>query len=146
MNIPRSCLKLHNINNSSIVHTNWIYTMNAYFWITNLVLDILFLDGAMRYQGLYSLGRRMSYRKISWSLEAARLDVIIIVSLRNLIGISAALLSRSLSNSRAIRKVQTRISGPQHFTRSCGKTSVRLVNRGPESSRNAFIFHKICLW
>ena len=31
------------------------------------------------------------YRKISWSLEAARLDVIMIVSLWNLIGISEAL-------------------------------------------------------
>ena len=41
-------------------------------------------------------------RLISWSLGAARLDIITIVSLWNLTGISAALLSRCLSNFRAI--------------------------------------------
>ena len=35
-------------------------------------------------QGLYSLSRRPSYRKISWSLEATRFDVIMIVPLCNL--------------------------------------------------------------
>ena len=42
--------------------------------------------------GLYSLRGKTSYHQISWSLEAARLDVIMIVSLRNLTGISVALL------------------------------------------------------
>ena len=40
--------------------------------------------------GLYSLSGRTSYRKISWSLEAARLVVGISASLRNLTGASAA--------------------------------------------------------
>ena len=40
---------------------------------------------------LYSISGRTSYRKISWSLEAARLDVIMIVSLWDVTGISAAL-------------------------------------------------------
>ena len=44
------------------------------------------------------------YRQISWRLEAARLGVIMIVSLWNLTGISAALLPRCLLNSRAIGK------------------------------------------
>ena len=44
------------------------------------------------HQGLYSLSGKTSYRQISRSLEAARLDVTIIVSLWNLTGISAALL------------------------------------------------------
>ena len=35
-------------------------------------------------QGLYSLSGKTSYCQISWSLEAARLDVMIIVSLWNL--------------------------------------------------------------
>ena len=81
--------------------------------------------------GLYSLSGKTSYRKISWCFEAARLGVIMIVSLWNLTGISTALLPRCLLNFRAIGKVQTRISRLRDFTRSCGKTSYRLVNRGP---------------
>ena len=44
-------------------------------------------------QGLYLPSGKMSYRQISWSLEAARLAVIMIILLWNLTGISAALLS-----------------------------------------------------
>ena len=55
-------------------------------------------------QGLYSLSDKTSYRQISWSLEAARLSVIMIVSLWNLTGISAVLLPRCRSNFRAIEK------------------------------------------
>ena len=55
--------------------------------------------------GLYSLSGKMSYRQISWSLEAARLGVIIIASLWSLTGTWPALLSRGLSNFRAIGKV-----------------------------------------
>ena len=82
-------------------------------------------------QGLYSLSGKTSYRQISWSLEAARLGVAMVVSLWNLTGTSAALLPRYLSNFRAIEKVKTRISRLRDFTRSCGKTSYSLVNRGP---------------
>ena len=46
-----------------------------------------------------------SYRKISWSLEAARLNIVMIVSLWNLTGISAAMPPRCLSNFRTIGKV-----------------------------------------
>ena len=56
-------------------------------------------------QGLYSLSSKTSYRQISWSLEATKLDVLMIVSLWNLTGISAALLLRCLSNFRTIKKV-----------------------------------------
>ena len=56
-------------------------------------------------QGIYSPSGKTSYRQIWWKLEAARLHVIMIVSLWNLTGISAALLPRSLSNVRAIGKV-----------------------------------------
>ena len=72
---------------------------------------------------------RTSYRKFSWRLEATRLDVLMIVSLRDLTGISAALLPRCLSNFRGIGKVEIWISRLRDFTRSCGKTSVCLVNR-----------------
>ena len=84
-------------------------------------------------QGLYSLSGKTSCRQISWSLEAARLGVIMIVSLWNLTGIPAALLPRCLLNFRAIGKFQTRISRLRDFTRSCGKTSYRLVHWGPGS-------------
>ena len=43
-------------------------------------------------QGLYQISGRTSYRKIKGSLEIARLGVVMIVSLWNLTGISAALL------------------------------------------------------
>ena len=42
---------------------------------------------------LYSLSGKMSYRQISWDLEATRLGIIMIVSLWNLTGMSAAALS-----------------------------------------------------
>ena len=55
--------------------------------------------------GLYSLSGKTSYCQISWSLEAARLDVAMVVSLWNLTGTSTALLPRYLPNFRAIGKV-----------------------------------------
>ena len=84
------------------------------------------------FQGFYSLSGKMSYHMISWSLEAARLDVIIIASLWNSTGISAVLLQRCLSNCGVIWKVWTQISRLRDFTRFAGKTSYCLVNRDPE--------------
>ena len=81
--------------------------------------------------GLYSLSGKTSYRKISWSLEAARFGFKLFQSLWNLAGTSAALLPRCLSNFRAIRPLQHPISRLRDFTRFGGKTSYRLVNRGP---------------
>ena len=54
---------------------------------------------------LCSLSVKTSYHQISRSLEATRLDDIMIVSLWNLRGTSAALLPTCLSNSIAIAKV-----------------------------------------
>ena len=84
-------------------------------------------------QGLYSLSGKTSYRKISWSLEAARFGFKVFQSLWNLAGTWAALLPRCLSNCRAIRPLQHPISWPRDFTRFGGTTSYRLVNRGPGS-------------
>ena len=99
--------------------------------IITLCQKVSWLFVALWCQGLYSLSGKTSYRQISWSLESARLGVIMIESLCNLTSISAALLPRCLSNFRAIGKVQTRISRLRDLARSCGKTSYRLVNRGP---------------
>ena len=76
-----------------------------------------------RLQSLYSLRGRTSYHQISWNLEAARSNVIMIVSLWNLTGISTALLPECLSNVRAIGKV----SRLRDFTRSCSKTPPSLL-------------------
>ena len=83
-------------------------------------------------QGLYSLSRKTSYRKISWSLDVARFGLKLFQSLWNLAGTSVALLPRCLSNFRAIRPLQHPISRLRDFTRFGGKTSYRLVNRGPD--------------
>ena len=56
-------------------------------------------------QVLYPQSDKTYCRQISWSVEAARLDVIMIISLWNLTGFSAALLPRCLSNFGAIGKV-----------------------------------------
>ena len=82
------------------------------------------------HQGL-SLSGKTSYRKISWSLEAAGFGFKLSQSLWNLAGTSAALLPRCLSNFRAIRPLQHPISRLRDFTRFGSKTSYRLVNRGP---------------
>ena len=58
--------------------------------------------------GLYSLSGKTSYRRISWSLEAARFGFKLFQS-------------------------QHPISRLRDFTRFGGKTSYRLVNRGPGS-------------
>ena len=79
------------------------------------------------YQALYSLNGKTSYHPTSWRLEAARLDIIMIVSLWNFTGISAAL----LVNFRAIRKVMIRISWLWNFTRSYGRTGVCLMKSVP---------------
>ena len=52
--------------------------------------------------GLDSQSGKTSYHQISWSLKAAWSDVIMIISLWNLTGISAALLPRCLSIVRAV--------------------------------------------
>ena len=51
---------------------------------------------------IYSLSGWTSFRKISWSPEAARLRFRLFQSLWNLVGTSAAVLQRCLSNLRAI--------------------------------------------
>ena len=82
--------------------------------------------------GLSSLSGRMSYRMNSWSLEATILGFILMQSLWNLTGTSAAALLRCLSNSSATRKVWHQISRLRDFTRFGGKVSYRLMNRGIE--------------
>ena len=90
--------------------------------------------------GLYSLSRKTSYSKISWSFETARFGFKLFQSLWNLAGTSAALLPRCLSNFRVIRPLQHPISRLRDVTRFGGKTSYRLVNRGPGARKWKHIF------
>ena len=100
-------------------------SMSRIFWGNKLHLTL------SSHLGLYSLSGKTSYRKISWSLEAARFGFKLFQSLWNFAGTSAALLPRCLSNFRAIRPLQHPILRLRDFTRFGGKTSYRLVNRGP---------------
>ena len=75
----------------------------------------------------------------SWRLFslAAKFGFRIFQSPCNLTGTSTAALPKCLSNFRAIRSLYQPISRFRGFTRSYGKTSVRLVNRGPCTSKYA---------
>ena len=86
----------------------------------------------------------MSYRQLSWNLEAARLGFIMILSHWSLTGISAVLLRMCLSSFRAIKKLLTWISRHRDLTRSCSKTSVRLLSGGPEKWRCQSLIYKSC--
>ena len=82
-------------------------------------------------QNLCSLSGKTSYRKILWSREAVKFGVRLFQSLWNLTDTSAAALPRCLSNFRALRSLYHPISRLRGFTSFGGKTSYRLVNRGP---------------
>ena len=82
-------------------------------------------------QGPVSTSEKTSFRKISWSLEAARFVFEIVRSLWNLTGTSAALLPICLSNFKAIRQFKVPISWLRDFTRSYEKTSYPILRRGP---------------
>ena len=83
--------------------------------------------------GPVSISEKTSYRKISWSLEAARFVFRIVRSLWNLTGTSSAVLPMCLSNVKAIRQFKVPISWLRDLTRSYEKTSFRILRRGPES-------------
>ena len=72
-------------------------------------------------------------------MKSRRLCARIIVSLWNLTGILAALLSTCQSNFRGMRKVLTRISRLRDFTRSYGKTAYRLVSRDLEGYLRTYL-------
>ena len=80
--------------------THWLAVPGDYLY--DMLYNILMIIST---QGLYSLSGTTSYRQISWSLEAVRLDAAMVVSLWNLTGTSAAALPRYLPNFRAIGKV-----------------------------------------
>ena len=97
----------------------------------------------------------MSYHKILWGLEAARLIVWIIILPWNLTGTSAAMLPRYLSNFRAIAQFWIQILRLQDLTKSYIKTSIGtgprahvLLSRGqwgnPEVCQQMFSVNLLC--
>ena len=98
------------------------------FWVLNQQNDRT--RGQAKIQGFYSLSRWMSYRKISWSLEAARLEFRLFPTLLNLTCTLAAMLSGCLSHFRMIGTLKHPILRLRDFMRFDSKTSYCLVNRG----------------
>ena len=82
-------------------------------------------------QGPVSISEKMSFRKISLSLEAAKFVFRIVRSLWNLTGTSAAVLPMCPSNFKAIQQFKVPISWLRDFTRSYEKTSLHILRRGP---------------
>ena len=72
---------------------------------------------------------KASYRQISWNREIGCHTDPIALQFDRILG---NVKPRCLSHFRAFWKVYIRIPRLQDFARSCGKTSYRLVNRGPE--------------
>ena len=82
-------------------------------------------------KGPVPISDKMSYRKISWSLEAARLVVQIIASLWNLTGTSTALLPVKFQSDRTI--LNTNLAASRLCAISYSKTCYRILKRGPVS-------------
>ena len=76
-----------------------------------------------------SIADKMSFCKISRSLEAERLSSIIIASLWNFTGVSAALLPVCLSRFSAIGQFQTPISRLRDFVRNGDNPSYLISKR-----------------
>ena len=80
-------------------------------------------------QGPYSPNGKKSYHSILWSLEATRLDAIMIVPLWNLTGISAA----ACQNSERLKTSKTEPSAFETSRAFAVRLPTALVNRGPVS-------------
>ena len=120
---------MRNATGGVIIFRTWISWIDLF--ITLMPRKRVRSHGPCRLD-LYSLSGRTSYRKISWSLEAARLGFRLFQSFWNLTNTSAAALPRSLSNFRAIRSLYHPIAQHRGFARFGDKTSVCLVNCGAD--------------
>ena len=80
-------------------------TLSCWHRSSKLMSHALYEDLWGQKLGLYSLCGKTTPHQISWSLEIARLDAIVVASLWNLTGISATLFLRCLSNFRVIANV-----------------------------------------
>ena len=125
---------------------------SAYFI---MIMDADALEPS-RHQGPVSISDKTSYRKISWSLEAARFVFRIVRSLWNLTGTSAAMLNdegkiffRNDGVFLSLRKACTwattcalclsNFKAMRDYTRSCDKTSYRILRRAPWSPETTML-------
>ena len=92
---------------------------------------------------LFATSGRTSYRKISWSLEAARSNAIMVSSFWDLTDISAALLPSCLTKFTVIYKVNIKSCGI--MTNSCGRTYVRSLV-GVVAKHNSSIIRCVSLF
>ena len=85
------------------IYMTCIYFLYLWLWWRQIECDLFMISGPPNcyipawqsltaIQGLYSRRSKTSYRQISRSLKVARLDVVMVISLWNLTGISATLL------------------------------------------------------
>ena len=93
------------INMKTRVATKSSIQFRNNFWRNVRYIETVSTSLCGSLQGLYSLSGKTSYRKISWSLEAARFVFRLFQSRWNLTSISAAMLPRCLSNFRTIRSL-----------------------------------------
>ena len=80
-----------------------------------------------RNHGPVSISYKTSYRKITWSLEAASFVIRIVQSLCNLTGTSAPPLPMCQSNFKAMRRFKLPISWLRNFTGSYDGTPYRIT-------------------
>ena len=96
------------------------------FYSSALVVFIWYFTSI--FQGLYLMSGKTSYRPNSWSLQAARLNVILPASLWNFTGIY-------LRTFQIWERLEKYRSEPRGIDTSYGKTPARLMNRAPELLR-----------
>ena len=95
-----------------------------------LKITCVLYEGDLKVQGHYSLSGRTAYRKIPWSIEAARFGFRLSPSLWNLTGASAAT-DMSVKFQSDTTSITSDFAASRLRTRSGGTMAYRLVNRGP---------------
>ena len=114
----------HNVENIALQISATYTVQDKSAWLNNGSIK---WNAAKRTLGLYSLSGRTSYRNISWSLEAAKLDVIMIESLWNLTSQQCCCWGACQISER-LEKSKPESRGFE----TSGKTPARLMNRGLE--------------
>ena len=104
MSVTVSCCKSCWINSCIFIkpHVHWIPGMS---WYTPGSMSCS--SSPMLALDIWSLSSKISYHQMLYRLTAVSLGVKIIISIRNLTGVSAAVLLSHLSNFRVIGKLYT---------------------------------------
>ena len=114
VHFPLKQLSTLRVNNCQIISSPLLYTVHA--------------TGSL---GAASIIEKTRYREISRSHEPARFVFVVFRLLWNLTGASVALLSRYISNLKAIRYVKPQILWLRGFTRFYDNIFYRIFKRSP---------------